>query len=77
MWVPWPVVLPDAGSINAAVHRHLLNAYAEAVYERLSAQADGQSSATAVLTTGVPSAPSAPYMLAWESEATARDPGRT
>ena len=36
-----------------------------------------QIAAASVRTTGVPSAPSAPYMLEWESEATTSAPGTT
>ncbi len=36
-----------------------------------------QMAAASVRTTGVPRAPSAPYMLEWESDATARAPGTT
>ena len=36
-----------------------------------------QMAAASVRTTGVPRAPSAPYMFEWESEATTREPGST
>jgi hypothetical protein len=36
-----------------------------------------QMAAASVRTTGVPSAPRAPYMLEWESDATTSDPGTT
>ncbi len=36
-----------------------------------------QTAAASVRTMGVPTAPSAPYMLEWESEATTNDPGTT
>ena len=36
-----------------------------------------QMAAASVRTTGVPSAPIAPYMLEWESDATTREPGTT
>ena len=36
-----------------------------------------QIAAASVRTTGVPTAPRAPYMLEWESEATTNDPGTT
>jgi hypothetical protein len=36
-----------------------------------------QIAAASVRTTGVPTAPSAPYILEWESEATTKEPGTT